>query len=65
MCPSGFSSTLAGTGEGEKYSRCAERQMFTLRQAEDIKVISQVGDSVATLSNSEEDVYYRIDSMKL
>lgn len=30
-----------------------------------ISIISQVGDSVATLSNSEEDVYYRSDSMKL
>jgi hypothetical protein len=27
-------------------------------------VISQVGDSVALVRSSEEDVYYRIDSMK-
>lgn len=30
---------------------------------EDITVISQVGDSVALVRSSEEDVYYRIDPM--
>jgi len=32
---------------------------------EDITVISQVGDSVALVRSSEEDVYYRIDPMLL
>ena len=39
-------------------------EMFTLGHR-GYSVISQVGVSVATVSNSEEDVYYRIDSMKL
>ena len=39
-------------------------EVFTLGHR-GYSVISQVGVSVATVSNSEEDVYYRIDSMKL